>query len=87
MESHQSTSLRLARGLFFLTLALDLLGIWIGGQLQPDYSHVSQYISELNACGTPWGREIGLYLFLPLGIAMTAFLLTIRPYIQLRGTS
>lgn len=88
MESHRSnTGLRLARALFLLTFALDVLGVWIGGRLQPDYSHVSQYISELNASGTPWGREIGLYLFLPLGMVMTAFLFAIRPRLQLRGIS
>lgn len=87
MGTSSGKRLYLARVLFFIALALDQIGIWVGGWLQPGYSHVSQYISELNANGTPWGREIGLYLFLPLGIAMTAFLLTIRPHIQLRGVS
>lgn len=77
----------LARTLFFLSLCLEQLGIWLGGWLQPGYSHLSQYISELNAAGTAYGAVIGLYLFLPLGVVMTACLLAARPMIQLNGAS
>jgi hypothetical membrane protein len=58
----------------------------IFGSLQPDYSHVRDYISELGANGAPYAKWVNLLGFLPLGIlvAVISFLLpTILPRTRL----
>lgn len=39
----------------------------------PDYSHVSQFISELGAAGAPYASAMNLLGFLPAGLAALAF--------------
>ncbi len=53
-------------------LAVVLLTI-IGGVNFPNYSHASQFISELGATGAPNGRIISLAGFLPAGVLIIAF--------------
>jgi len=53
-------------------LAVVLLTI-IGGANFPNYSHASQFISELGADGAPNARIINLAGFLPAGILIIAF--------------
>ena len=53
-------------------LAVVLLTV-LGGANFPNYSHASQFISELGASGAPNGRIISLAGFLPAGILITAF--------------
>ena len=79
--------LRLARRLALAVLAWDLAMLAIGGALKPGYSHVSQYISELNATGTPWAAAIGWLGFVPLGLLLAAFLVVAAPLAALRGAS
>lgn len=79
--------LRLARRLALAVLAWDIAMLAIGGALKPGYSHVSQYISELNATGTPWAAAIGWLGFVPLGLLLAAFLVVAAPLASLRGAS
>lgn len=54
------------------SLAVVLLTL-IGGANFPNYSHASQFISELGADGAPNARLINLGGFLPAGIFIMAF--------------
>jgi len=54
------------------SLAVVLLTT-IGAANFPNYSHASQFISELGADGAPNGRIISLLGFLPAGIFLIAF--------------
>jgi hypothetical membrane protein len=53
-------------------LAVFLLTV-IGGANFPNYSHASQFISELGASGAPNARVINLAGFLPAGLLLIAF--------------
>lgn len=54
------------------TLAVFLLTV-LGGVNFPNYSHASQFISELGASGAPNARIINMAGFLPAGLLITAF--------------
>jgi hypothetical protein len=56
------------------SLAVVLLTL-LGGANFPNYSHASQFISELGADGAPHARLINLGGFLPAGIFIIAFAL------------
>lgn len=56
------------------SLAVVLLTL-IGGATFPNYSHASQFISELGADGAPNARLINLGGFLPAGLFIVAFAL------------
>lgn len=58
-----------------------------GASLKADYSHVSQYISELNAVGSAWSWQIGYLGFLPLGLLGFALLLMVGRSARLTGIS
>jgi hypothetical membrane protein len=62
------------RGLYLLALVHAVAFYVFGARLKPGYSHTANFLSELNATGTPWARELGLYGFLPLGLLVGAFL-------------
>lgn len=51
-------------------LAVPLLG----GALEPGYSHLAQYISELGAAGAAHARTVSWLGFAPIGALMLAFL-------------
>lgn len=53
-------------------LAVVLLTV-VGGANFPNYSHASQFISELGADGAPNARIINLAGFLPAGVLIIAF--------------
>ncbi len=59
----------------------------VGAEIKPGYSHLSHFISELNATGTPWAAELGYWGFLPLGLLFAAFLLAAMPVAQVSGAS
>jgi hypothetical protein len=59
----------------------------IGAALKPGYSHAANFISELNATGTPWALELGLFGFVPLGLLVAAFLIAAHPVARLSGAS
>ena len=58
-----------------------------GALLKAEYSHVSQYISELNAMGSTWSWQIGYLGFLPLGLLGLLLMLVVTPYARLNGIS
>jgi hypothetical protein len=46
----------------------------VGGALEPGYSHSANFISELNATGTPWAQECSpAYHISPLGQSFPLF--------------
>ena len=51
---------------------VTLFVVWAAA-LTPDYSHVSQFISELGATGAPYERLVRLAGFLPAGLLLLAF--------------
>ena len=53
-------------------VAVVLLTV-VGGANFPNYSHASQFISELGADGAPNARLINLAGFLPAGVLITVF--------------
>ncbi len=61
------------------------LVIFGGASLKTDYSHVSQYISELNAVGSAWSWQIGYLGFLPLGLLGFLVLVLVAPRAGLNG--
>ena len=62
--------------------------VYGGASLKDDYSHISQYISELNASGSSWSWQIGYLGFLPLGLLGFFLLLVIVvPQAKLSGIS
>ena len=50
--------------------------IIIGGFYYPDYSHVSQFISELGATGSPYGNYVNYLGFIPTEFFILAFVYT-----------
>ena len=71
-----------------VVLAFFYPSVLIGGaSLKVEYSHVSQYISELNAVGSAWSWQIGYFGFLPLGLLGILLLLVVAPLTNLTGVS
>ncbi|MGH7589288.1 MAG: DUF998 domain-containing protein [Gemmatimonadota bacterium] len=64
---------RLALASAILGASVVLLTTIIGGFAFPDYSHASQFISELGARGAPNASLINLAGFLPAGLLLCAF--------------
>ncbi len=87
MPQSLETRIKLARILGVATIAFGLAFYTIGAAIKPGYSHVTHFISELNATGTPWAAQLGLFGFLPLGLIFAAFLLAVIPVAGVRGAS
>ncbi len=64
-----------------------LIMLFGGGALKPDYSHISQYISELNATGTPYAQPIGWFGFILFGALAGALLIITAGRAPVRGVS
>lgn len=79
--------IKVARLLAIATISFGVLFYSIGAAVKPGYSHVTHFISELNATGTPWAMQLGLAGFVPLGLLFAAFLVAIAPIAQVRGLS
>ena len=62
-----------------------LVVVYGGASLKDDYSHISQYISELNASGSSWSWQIGYLGFLPLGLLGFLLLLVVVTNAKLTG--
>ncbi len=63
-----------------VTFWLGVLGViffastaTVGALQFPEYSHVSQYISETYATGTPYGEVLRFFGYVPSGIFITVF--------------
>ena len=69
----------------YLVIATYLIMMVGGGMLKPGYSHISQYISELNATGSENAMFIGWMGFMPFGIASFLLIIICAPYVPLKG--
>lgn len=61
-----------------LASLLALLTPVVFGALQPDYSHIRDYISELGATGAPYAHWVNYAGFLPIGV-LTAIVGVLLP--------
>jgi hypothetical membrane protein len=77
----------LARSLLIATVAFAVGLYAVGGRVKPGYSWLSDFVSELNATGTPWATALGLAGFLPLALLLAAFLIAAAPVVDVRGAS
>lgn len=75
------------RGLVILTAITYLIMLFGGAALKPGYSHFSQYISELNATGTPFADSIGWLGFVPFGLSALALWAVTYKHAPVRGAS
>lgn len=82
---HSATRIRLTRIAILAVVPAWLLMLFGSSALKPGYSHVSQYISELNAIGTPYGWQIGLFGFVPFGLLLAVVLILAAPLLPIRG--
>lgn len=76
----------------FVPQLVILTLFWIGLQLmaswvKPEFNHVSQYISEINATGTPNAGVLGWVGFIPLAMVAFSLLVSIRSHLRVRGVS
>ena len=63
------------------------LVLYGGGSLKDNYSHISQFISELNAVGSTWSWQIGYLGFAPVGVLGFLVLFVVAPHARLAGIS
>jgi len=78
---------KLARALAVATVLFAAAFYMVGAAIKPGYSPAASFISELNATGTPWARELGLFGFVPLGALFAAFLLAAHRVARVHGAS
>ena len=57
-----------------LAAFMAALVVFVAGYYQPDYSHLQNFISELNASGSQHGNIVGFLGFLPIGILTLIFI-------------
>lgn len=87
MKPGMDNRIRLARNLALATVVFGTTFYVVGAAMKPGYSHSAQFISELNATGTPWARELGLLGFVPLGVLFACFLVVASPVARVAGRS
>jgi hypothetical protein len=87
VEATLMNRVKLARSLAVATVLFAVAFYTVGGAIKPGYSHAASFISELNATGTPWARELGLFGFVPLGTLFAAFLLAAYRVAGVHGAS
>lgn len=75
------------RLLVILLIIGYLVMLFGGAMLKPDYSHFSQYISELNAITTPNASLIGWVGFMPFGILAALLIIVTSKYVPVVGIS
>jgi hypothetical protein len=86
MENTPTKSSPVMPQLIILTLfwvGLQLVATWV----KDDFSHVSQYISEINATGSTAAGAFGWVGFIPLAMVSFGVLLTARPHLRVKGIS
>jgi hypothetical protein len=66
-------------------VAGSLLAAVLGGLQFSDYSHLSQYLSEAYAVGTPYGFALRYFLYVPSGILIALFALCARRELPRHG--
>jgi len=58
-----------------------------GGVLKPNYSHLAQYISELNTTGTPYASLIGYLGFVPFGVFSAILIVFVLNQVPIHGVT
>ena len=77
----------LSRVLAILSVLSVVVLLVMGSMLKPEYSQVSNYISELSATGSAHANAFALAGFLPIAILLATFLFVAAPVIRLDGAS
>lgn len=83
--THSAIRIRFAKIAILAVVPAWLLMLFGSSAIKPGYSHVSQYISELNAIGTPYDWQIGLFGFVPFGLLLAIVLILAAPLLPIRG--
>ena len=76
-----------ARGLIVAIVVVYMLMLFGGAALKPGYSHIGQYISELNAIGTARASLVGWLGFVPFGLLSGLLLVMTSSKAPVRGVS
>ncbi len=87
MASNESKKIFQLRLLALFTVLFGSIFYLVGDLVKPGFSSYSQFISELNAVGTPFAFELGIFGFLPVGIFIAAFLYLASDLIELQSWS
>lgn len=83
--SHTDSGSR--RRLIVVVAVSYLAAVYGGGWLKGDFSHLTDYVSELNATGTAWAWQISAFGFVPFGLLAFALLWAVAPYAPVVRTS
>ncbi|MCL1077527.1 DUF998 domain-containing protein [Parashewanella spongiae] len=75
------------QGLIIAVIFSYLLMLLGGAALKPDYSHVSQYISELNAINTPYADVISWFGFGLFGLISAITIVALAKHVPVSGMS
>ena len=75
------------RRLIIAVVVIYVLMLFGGGALKPGYSHISQYISELNATGTAYAQLIGWLGFVPFAIFSAILIVIYSRIAPVKGAS
>ncbi len=71
-----------------ITVACSYLFMLLGGEiLKPNYSYVSQYISELNAINTPYADVVSWFGFGLFGLISAVTIFALAKHVPVRGWS
>lgn len=76
-----------SRRLIVAALVSYLIMLFGGGALKPEYSHIGQFISELNATGTPYAQLIGWVGFVPFGLLFGLLIISLADVAPVKGAS
>ncbi|WP_347332882.1 DUF998 domain-containing protein [Marinimicrobium locisalis] len=75
------------RWLIIAVIVSYLIMLFGGAALKPGYSHFSQFISELNATGTPYAQVIGWLGFVPFGLLSGSLVFAAAKVVPVNGAS
>ncbi|MBA6233102.1 MULTISPECIES: DUF998 domain-containing protein [unclassified Colwellia] len=75
------------RWLVIAVIISYLMMLFGGAALKPDYSHISQFISELNATGTPYAGIVSWLGFFLFGVLASLLLFVTADKAPVRGIS
>lgn len=64
-------------------LGLQLVASWV----KPDFNHLQQFISEINASGTPNAGVLGWVGFIPMAMIAFSLLISMRSKLRVKGIS
>jgi Protein of unknown function (DUF998) len=85
MTSTSVSRVHAARALAVVTVAFGIGFYLVGAAIKPGYSHLSQYLSEMNATGSAYADLLGFGGFMPLGLLLAGFLIAAAPLVEAHG--